>query len=321
MKQRNCSLAAFSATLVGVHLDPEIADWVDRYPPPDIDPRDIAAVRSTYDAYMADRGGPQPLQSHPDVRLESARVGDVGVLIWSPLHPRRAPVVIAMHGGAFVVGHPLGAERIAVPLAAQHGIITVSVAYRLSPEHRAPDALDDCMTVLMGIFGTESDRVAVHGSSAGACLAAGLALRARDAGIPLALQSLSCPALDPGAMRAADASHSAHGPSPTLSRASVEAMWEHYLGEGIDDPPMYAAPALAPAVEGVAPAHVVVAEYDVLRDEGLAYAFRLSAAGVPATVERFGGTVHGFDGLLPDSSVGRRSIETQVNALAQALLG
>ena len=74
-------------------------------------------------------------------------------------------------------------------------------------------------------------------------------------------------------------------------------------------------------ISGVAPAHVVVAEYDVLRDEGLEYAWRLSSSGVPTTVERFGGTVHGFDGLLPDSSVGQRAISSQVGALARALLG
>ena len=303
-------------------LDPEVADWVEAYPPPDVDPRDVEAVRAIYGDYMAERDGPQPLQTHPGVRLESARIGGVGVLIWLPMRVAPGtPVVVAMHGGAFVVGHPLGAERIAVPLAAQHGIITVSVAYRLSPEHRAPAALDDCMAVLTGVAGVETDRVAVHGSSAGACLAAALALRARDAGIRLALQSLSCPLVDPLAMHAADPEHSAHGRSPTLSREAVIAAWEHYLGDALTDPPPYAAPALADDVSGTAPAHVVVADYDVLRDEGVAYACALSAAGVSATMRGFGGTVHGFDGLLPDSSIGRRSIDAQVDALARALLG
>lgn len=302
-------------------LDPEIAAWIEAFPAPDVDPRDVVAVRAIYADYMADRGGPQPLMSHPDVRLESAQINGIDVLIWSPLHPAPGtPVVIALHGGAFVVGHPLGAERIAVPLAAQHGVITVSVAYRLSPEHRAPAALDDAMAVLTGIVGIETDRVAIHGSSAGACIAAGIALGARDAGIPVALQSLSCPVVDPRAMHSTDPEHSAHGLSPTLSREAVIAAWEHYLGDALADPPTYSAPALADDVEGVAPAHVVVAEYDVLRDEGIAYAWRLSACGVPTTVNRFGGTVHGFDGLLPNSSVGQRSIASQVEALARALL-
>jgi len=302
-------------------LDPEIAAWVEAYPAPDVDPRDVDAVRAIYGDYMADRGGPQPVESHPDVRLESAHINGVGVLIWSPRRPEpRTPVVVALHGGAFVVGHPLGAERIAVPLAAQHGIITVSVAYRLSPEHRAPAALDDGMAVLTGIAGVETDRVAIHGSSAGACLAAGIALRARDGGIRLAMQSLSCPVVDPRAMHASDPDHSAHGESPTLARAAVIAAWEHYLGDAIANPPPYAAPALMEDISGTAPAHVVVAEYDVLRDEGLEYAWRLSSSGVPTTVERFGGTVHGFDGLLPHSSVGQRAISSQVSALARALL-
>ncbi|MFM8239378.1 MAG: alpha/beta hydrolase fold domain-containing protein, partial [Actinomycetota bacterium] len=150
-------------------------------------------------------------------------------------------------------------------------------------------------------------------------LAASLALRARDAGIELLLQSLSCPVVDPRAMHADDPDHSAHGPSPTLTREAVIAMWEHYLGDDIDDPPVHTAPSLASDHRGVAPAHVVVAECDVLRDEGTAYAWALSTAGVSTTLRRFGGTVHGFDGLLPDSSVGQRAIASQVEALAFAL--
>lgn len=296
-----------------MQLDPEIAAVLEA--PPDVDPRDVEAVRSLYRQYMADRGGPQPLLEHPDVRVETAAIDGVPVLIWSPLRTRRAPIVIAMHGGAFVVGHPLGAERVAVPLAAL-GIITVSVAYRLSPESRAPAALDDCTTVLRAVT-AETDRIAVHGSSAGACLAAGVALRARDAGIDLALQSLSCPALDSEAMHSSRADHSAYGPSPGLSRDSVLAMWEHYLGDA--PAPEHAVPALTPDLTGVAPAHVHVAEYDVLRDEALDYARRLSVAGVSVTVRRAAGTVHGYDGFLGHTAVGQRAIAAQVSALAEAL--
>lgn len=306
-------------------VDSEIAEWLAAYPAPELDYRDVAAVRALTARYMAERGGPAPRWPRDDVVMESLRLGGRDALMWRPREARRAmPVVLAFHGGAFIVGGPLGAERLAVPLAAEHGICTVSLAYPLAPEHRAPaarDAARRALAHLPDLPGVDARRVAVHGSSAGASLAAGLALHARDIGLPLALQSLTCPALDPRTPQAADPDHSMHGLSPTLTRDSAAAMWQHYLGER--DPGsselLYAAPALADDLRGVAPAHVTVAEHDVLRDEGLDYARRLADAGVPVEVDLVPGTVHGFDGLLPDSRVAQAAIARQAGALAAAL--
>jgi acetyl esterase len=307
-------------------VDSEIAAWLAAYPAPAIDYRDVEAVRALTARYMAEHGGPGPRYPRPDVDMCSINIGGVDTLMWRPAEVTGAlPVVLAFHGGAFIVGAPLGAERIAVPLAAEHGICTVSVGYRLAPEHRAPAALDDARAALAGLAalpGVDPDRVAVHGSSAGACLAAGLALHARDIGRPLALQSLSCPALDSRAPVTRDRAHSMHGESPTLTRQSVEAMWQHYLGDADphDDAMAYAVPALACDLTGVAPAHITIAEIDVLRDEGLDYARRLGSAGVETEVDLVAGAVHGFDGLLPDSRLARGAIDRQVRALAGALL-
>lgn len=309
-------------------LDPQVAAWLAAYPPADVDYRDVAAVRALTERYMSEQGGPRPRWVRDDVLLSETTVGGVPALIWRPRDADsddRLPVVLAFHGGAFIVGAPLGAERVAASLAGDHGIVTVSVGYRLSPEHRAPAALDDARAALAGLAalaGVDVDRVAVHGSSAGAALAAGVALHARDAGIRLVLQSLSCPALDSRAPSTCEARHSMRGPSPTLTRDAAAAMWEHYLG---DQDPMsptlrYAVPALADDLRGVAPAHITVAEFDVLRDEAVEYAGRLAAAGVGASVDLVPGTVHGFDGLLPDSAVARAAIQRQVGALAAALI-
>ena len=306
-------------------VDSEIAEWLAAFPAPDIDYRDVAAVRALTARYMAEHGGPAPRWPRYDVTLQSLEFGDVDALMWLP---RGAggdlPVVLAFHGGAFIVGAPLGAERIAVPLAAEHGICTISIAYPLSPEHRAPAARDAARAALDALVeapGVDALRVAVHGSSAGASLAAGLALHARDIGIPLALQSLTCPALDSRTPGTDDPDHSMQGLSPTLTRDSVAAMWEHYLGDGDPGAPdlRYAVPALADDLEGVAPAHLTIAEYDVLRDEALDYARRLAEAGVPTEVDLVAGGVHGFDGLLPDSRIAREAIARQVHALASAL--
>lgn len=306
-------------------FDSEIAAWLEAYPAPDIDYRDVAAVRALTARYMAEHGGPAPRWPREDVRMDAIRIGGVDALLWRPRHTYDAlPVVLAFHGGAFIVGGPLGAERIAVPLAAEHGIATVSLAYPLAPEHRAPAARDAARSALAGLGDlawVDPERVAVHGSSAGAALAAGLALHARDQGIRLLIQSLTCPALDSRSPFARDVDHSMQGISPTLTRDSVIAMWEHYLGGAIAEAPSleHVVPALASDLHGVAPAHLTVAEYDVLRDEALDYAQRLEDAGVEVSVDLVAGTVHGFDGLLPDSQVARASIDRQVRALAFAL--
>ena len=306
-------------------IDPEIAAWLRDFPAPDIDYRDIDAVRALFADYMADEGGPAPRWPRDEVTLTSLSVGGVPALMWRPREASNPlPVVLAFHGGAFIVGAPLGAERLAVPLAVSHGVCTVSVGYRLAPEHPAPAALDDAkraLDALASIPGIDVDRVAVHGSSAGAALAAGLALHARDMRRPIALQSLSCPALDSRTPVTGDDNHSMRGLSPTLTRESVEAMWQHYLAGAspMSEAMSYVVPALTTDVSGVAPAHITVAEWDVLRDEGLDYARRLRRAGVSADVDVVRGAVHGFDGLLPDSALARASLAKQVDAIVSAL--
>ncbi len=306
-------------------VDSEIAAWLSAYPAPDIDYRDVAAVRAMTDRYMAEHGGPAPRWPREDVQMEPITIASMDALMWRPRDIEDPlPVVLAFHGGAFIVGGPLGAERIAVPLAAEHGICTVSLAYPRAPEHRAPVVRDAARAALAGLAnvpGVDPQRVAVHGSSAGACLAAGLALYARDVGRPLALQSLSCPALDSRAPATTDEGHSMRGYSPTLTHEAVIAMWDHYLGTADPESPQlqYAVPALAPDLGGVAPAHLTVAEHDVLRDEALDYARRLADAGVSVGLDLVPGSVHGFDGLLPESRIARTAIDRQISALAAAL--
>ena len=306
-------------------VDSEIAAWLAAYPAPDIDYRDVAAVRALTARYMAERGGPAPRWPHDDVIMQPLVLGGVDALMWRPRESADAmPVVLAFHGGAFIVGGPLGAERIAVPLAAEHGICTVSIAYPLAPEHRAPSARDAARAALAALAdlpGVDARRIAVHGSSAGASLAAGLALHARDIGTPLALQSLTCPALDSRTPRTHGPDHSMRGLSPTLTREAAVAMWDHYLGDADPRAPglAYVVPALAGDLGGVAAAHLTVAEHDVLRDEALDYARRLTESGVPTEVDLVGGGVHGFDGLLPDSRIARTALARQVAAIAGAL--
>jgi len=136
----------------------------------------------------------------------------------------------------------------------------------------------------------DGSRLAVAGDSAGATLAAAVALIGRDQADPdLALQVLAYPALDP-AMRTA--SYSANADDPFLSRSEMESYWSHYLGG--KEPDSRAAPAMAMDLTGLPSAYVLVAGRDVLRDEGVAYARRLADCGVPVRLRQRAEMVHGF---------------------------
>jgi len=233
------------------------------------------------------------------------------------------PLLVYLHGGAFVAGD-LDTEHVrCVHLAREAGCIVAAVAYRLAPEHPYPTPPEDCMTALRWLIGDESElnvdrtRVAVGGSSAGGTLAAAIALMARDGGGPaLALQLLLYPVLDD---RARTHSMRSFTDTPGWTSQNNVHMWRHYLGrdhaEAISP---YAVPSRCGDLRGLAPAYILLAEFDPLRDEGISYASRLLAAGVPTEVHLFPGTFHGFDVAVPDANVCRRAMRGQIAALQRA---
>jgi acetyl esterase len=199
-------------------------------------------------------------------------------------------VVAFFHGGGFVLSSVDGHDSLARRLAARTGALVVSVDYRLAPEHPFPAPHDDCWAVTAALAATGRP-VAVCGDSAGGCLAASVALRARDEGVPLRLQALVYPCLD---VEQSWPSYAENGDgSYFLSARDMAWFWDQYVpADRRADP--YAVPMRATDLAGVAPALVQTAEYDPLRDEGEAYAERLRAAGVPTTATRYPGVVHGF---------------------------
>jgi acetyl esterase len=203
--------------------------------------------------------------------------------------------IVYFHGGGWVFGTLDGFDPVCRELAAATRSEVVSVDYRLAPEHPYPAPLDDAFAAVRALA-EDGVPLAVAGDSAGGNLAAACALRARDEGGPvLRFQLLMYPVLDPDFD---SGSYRDYGQGDYfISRADMEWFWTHHAGDARRDDPLLA-PARAADLSDLPEAIVVVAGCDPLRDEGLAYAAALRAAGVPVTLEDHDDMAHGFCTLI-----------------------
>jgi acetyl esterase/lipase len=181
----------------------------------------------------------------------------------------------------------------------RHQCVVVSVDYRLAPEHPFPAGPEDCYAGLLWVadnadeLGVDLERLVVTGGSAGGALTAAVALMARDRGGPrIAYQALMIPVLDD---RLKTPSHHQSEGGPGFNKDGNEGMWLHYLGEDADREKTspYAAPARAESLAGLPPAFIQTNGKDPLRDEGIEYALRLLAEGIPVELYNAPGAYHG----------------------------
>ncbi|GAB2632747.1 alpha/beta hydrolase [Streptomyces capparidis] len=310
-------------------FDPELAAALAMAPPVDIG--DLAAARAAQAGELAAAVGRVDTSGVDVAEVKVPGPRGAPAVLLRTYRPRGVPgplpVLLALHGGGFVLGSPDVDHDTNVLFSTRLGALVASVDYRLAPEHRYPAALEDCYAALCGLAdgaggpGVRPDRIAVWGDSAGAGLAAALALLARDRGGPaLCFQHLHSPALDdrlttPSAVRFTD--------TPVWNRRNAALSWEYYLGPGVPGSagvPVYAAPGRAGAagLAGLPPAYVAVMEFDPLRDEGVDYARALAAAGVPTELHVFPGTCHGAV-MVPHAAVVRRITAEAVAVLRGAL--
>jgi acetyl esterase/lipase len=205
----------------------------------------------------------------------------------------------------------------------QLGLVGVSVEYRLAPETPYPGPLEDCYAGLKWVFehadqlGIDRTRIGIGGSSAGAGLAAALALLARELGGPRpTFQLLAYPMLDDRRTTESSTWHDV----PTWTPASNEFGWRSYLGD-LDggEVPFLAAPARAPDLSGLPSALIFVGTLDGFCDEDVLYAMRLYQAGVPTELHVYPGAPHGFDTIAPGTEVARRSRQHTVEWLSRAI--
>jgi acetyl esterase len=269
---------------------------------------DLAPARAPL-AGVEDRAIPGPAQPVP-VRIYRPRGAG----------RRPLPLLVYFHGGGWVLGDLDGYDGLCCELTRQAECITVSVAYRLAPEHRYPAAVEDCDAALAwcaanaAALGADPARIVIAGDSAGGNLAAACALRrrARPGAMP-AFMALIYPATRLAAPEMP--SRIAHADGYFLTRAVIDWFAAHYIPDPARRAEVDASPLLAPELDGLPPTLVITAEYDPLVDEGEAFVARLRAAGVPVRLQRYAGTIHGFFGFYPLLDQGREAIAVVAGAI------
>ena len=210
-----------------------------------------------------------------------------------------APLLLFFHGGGFVLGDIESHDGLCRMICGDAAIHVLSVDYRLAPEHRAPAAADDCVAAYRWArghaaeLGADPSRIGVGGDSAGGNLAALVALRSRDEGIPRpALQVLLYPVLD---LSAKTRSRTLFSDGFFLSKLEQDRFVDLYLGgTGLTADDARVSPLKAADLSGLAPALVLTAGFDPLRDEGNEYAVALRSAGVTVDHRQFDALTHGF---------------------------
>jgi len=299
-------------------LHPEIQPILDQMnasPGPPAHELPINEARATHIAETEQLVGTgEPVAEVRDVTVPGPG-GEIPVRIYVPDRPDG--VVAYIHGGGWIMGVLDGYDAPLTRLANAAGAIVASVDYRLAPEHRFPAAVDDCLAAIRWLAAEFADQwFAVAGDSAGGNLAAVAARRLRD-DVRLRLQALIYPVTDARLNRP---SHREFAEGWGLTTAQLRRVWNDYL-DGADGTHPDASPLRATDLAGVAPAFILTAEVDVLRDEGEAYAAALRDAGVPVELVRWPGVIHGFWRWLAATTVAREAVEAVAERVKAAAPG
>jgi acetyl esterase/lipase len=310
---------------VSYAFDPELAAAVELLPKLDLN--DLQGARDALKKLRAELPAPDATGvTVTDVLIAGpAGAPEIPLRIYRPDVPSGPVGVFDVHGGGFILGDLEMVHASNLTLAREVGAVVVSVDYRLAPEDPYPAGLEDCYAGLVWFaehaeeYGVDPDRIAIHGISAGGGLCAGLALLARDRGGPaIAFQYLGVPEVDD---RLGTASMTAYIDTPLWNQPNAVLSWAAYLGAGVPgtaDVAVYAAPARASDLSGLPPAYVSTMEFDPLRDEGIAYALALQAAGVQVELHMFPGTFHGSS-LVEHAAISQLERSEEITVLRRGL--
>jgi acetyl esterase/lipase len=279
---------------------------------------DGAALVASVQATCADYSIPGP-DENEDLTLSVIRPLNL------PPESDPVPGIFYIHGGGMMIGNRFSFIRYALDWVTRFRVILITVEYRLPPENPYPAPIDDCYAGLewtaanAGELGIDPARLIVTGTSAGGGLAAGTVLLARDEGGPSVLgQLLIYPMLDDRNQTISAKQYRRGGIWDTDSN---EVGWRAFLGDramGPDVPP-YAAPARESDLSGLPATYVEVGEAEVFRDESIAFASGVSAAGGQAELHVWMGCWHGSDWLAPEARVSKAIMATRESWLKRVL--
>jgi acetyl esterase len=279
-------------------LPPDVAEFVARIRAAGrlpVERLPLAEARAALAYFGRVQSEPPPIAAVEAVQIPRP-AGPLAARLYRPTTAPDLPAIVFLHGGGWVLGDLDLTDAVCRELAAATDAAVISVDYRLAPEHPFPAAFDDAVAATTWVLrvgaslGLDPARTAVAGESAGGNLAAATALALRGSSPPLAAQLLICPVLD-GDFETG--SHRTRADDELLPDSTLRWFWEQYAGGDQHRQDPRACPLSAQDLSGAAPTFVATCEFDPVRDEGLAYAKRLSAARVPVEVNDYAGLVHG----------------------------
>lgn len=310
-----------------IQLDPQMKALLDQAaaaggkPFHDMAPTEARAAIDTM--FAAFRGTPRPINKVEDRKIPGPG-GQIPVRVYTPAGAGPFGALVFFHGGGWVIGNIETHDVTCRDLADGSGCVTISVDYRLAPEHKFPAAPEDCYAATKWVadnarsLNIDANRIAVGGDSAGGNLAAVVSQMARDRGGPkLGFQLLVYPATDCANETPSQREFSQDG--YILSRADMDWFYGHYLNSLGDKTNPLVSPALAKSLANLPPAYVITAEVDPLRDEGEAYGAALSKAGVRVKSKRYNGVCHGFFSMGSLLDAGKRAVADSCEELRAAI--
>lgn len=320
-----------TAPIARPQVDPELRPLLDLMPDPGLDAATLSQVRRFAatppegPAALLAAGGSVERSDHTVTAPDGAAVP---LTVLRPSGQDRStpvPVVYWIHGGGMVMGDRFSNIDIPLEWLVRFGAVVVTVDYRLAPEANGAVPVEDCYRGLLWVadhadeLGVDPERLVVAGTSAGGGLAAGVTLLARDRGTPvIAAQLLVCPMLDH--RNDTVSSHQFEQAPATWTRGMNAFGWRSVLGDTpAEAVTPYVSPALAEDLSGLPDTYVDAGSAEVFRDEDVAYASRIWAAGGQAELHVWAGGFHGFDALAPDATVSVAARRARTDWLGRVL--
>ena len=255
----------------------------------ELSPEDARAATGVITELM----GPGPQVATVEDFTIATGAGEIGARRYEP--DDAAGTILWIHGGGWVICDLDTHDAVCRLLATASACRVIAVDYRRAPEHPFPAPLEDCWDALLAVAEANGDEpMVIAGDSAGGNMAAACTLRARDRGGPeLVAQLLVCPVVDHD-MTTVSYRERGSGAELFLTAKEMEWFWNHYVPDPAARSVPDASPLRAEDLSDLPPAIVITAEYDPLRDEGIAYAERLRTAGVRVTHRHHDDQFHDF---------------------------